>query len=320
MKGDCLKLLSAYRGRRLSAVITDPPGAKGMAKWDSLRGGVDAWIHWLAQRLEALRGICEPGAWLVCWAHPSTSWMTGCAIHRAGFLIEDKIALLNGQGRAPSRKRLAPGHEDWWLACAPGPRRALQLDLPAVVGTRRRHPRNVLVHPESPVAQRISAEGGTRKTGDHPGIRHSDKHRNTYSSFRGTANEKPAKGDAGSVLRYFPQLGHGDLALYGPRARHSERLLPSGKETKHPTAKSPEVMRWFVKLLDLSPGSLIGDPFCGSGAVLEAALSLGHDGWGCDLDKRWVAETLDRLSAYPISSTAVASPSVKSAVTGDHVK
>lgn len=77
--GDCLDLLR----KRASAgapvfdvILTDPPGAKNMAEWDSKRGGRDEWISWLAQRLRAARACARPGAWLCCWAHPSTTGWT----------------------------------------------------------------------------------------------------------------------------------------------------------------------------------------------------------------------------------------------------
>jgi len=44
-------------------------------------------------------------------------------------------------------------------------------------------------------------------------------------------------------------------------------------------------------------GEVVYDPFCGSGTTLLACEQLGRIGFGIELDPRYVAVTLERLSA-----------------------
>ena len=50
----------------------------------------------------------------------------------AGWTIQDKVVHLNAQGRQAHPSRLAPGHEDWWLATNGRPAFGLDLELPVV--------------------------------------------------------------------------------------------------------------------------------------------------------------------------------------------
>lgn len=299
LHGDCLTRLRQRRDnylatptpRRFDVVLTDPPGAKGMAEWDGKRGGRDAWISWLSDRLSFALDCSNPGAALCCWAHPSTTGWTQRAIEDAGWIIFDRVVHLNAQGRAASNGRLAPGCEDWWIAHAPGAEpRPLNLDLEVVTETvRRRKARSVVL--DDVAASLLDLAGGTRKSGSYSGRRSSDKHRNTYGKFRGTAEEKPIDGDVGGLSRFFP-------IVYAPKARFSERQLPDGTETKHPTAKSPTLIHWLLRLLNVRPDDLVADPFMGSGVVGEVAAAMGTDFWGCELEAEWYEEAQRRLAAY----------------------
>jgi DNA modification methylase len=63
----------------------------------------------------------------------------------------------------------------------------------------------------------------------------------------------------------------------------------------HPTMKPVELITRMVANSS-RPGELIYDPFCGSGSTILAAHQLGRIGFGCELDPRYVAVELERLS------------------------
>jgi site-specific DNA-methyltransferase (adenine-specific) len=52
----------------------------------------------------------------------------------------------------------------------------------------------------------------------------------------------------------------------------------------HPTQKPVALMAWCLKLLRLPPGSLILDPYAGSGSTLIACRKAGHRAIGIELD------------------------------------
>lgn len=98
--GDCLDVLRAMPDASVSSLVTDPPaGIAFMSRdWDSDRGGRDAWVGWLAERMrEALR-VLTPGAHALIWALPRTSHWTAWALQDAGFEIRDCITHLFGTG------------------------------------------------------------------------------------------------------------------------------------------------------------------------------------------------------------------------------
>lgn len=108
-------------------------------------------------------------------------------------------------------------------------------------------------------------------------------------------------------------LGRGDyhhrheLVLYGwlPNGAHyfiADRRLDSVFEIDrpqaspyHPTTKPLELMARLV-MNSSKKGDVVYDPFCGAGTTLLACEQLGRFGFGVELDPRYVAVTLERLS------------------------
>ena len=55
-------------------------------------------------------------------------------------------------------------------------------------------------------------------------------------------------------------------------------------ENAHPTVKPTSLMRWLVKLVSMPEGSVILDPFCGSGSTGVACAYEGQSFIGCEMD------------------------------------
>lgn len=64
----------------------------------------------------------------------------------------------------------------------------------------------------------------------------------------------------------------------------------------HPAEKPVEVPRFAINASGRPAGAVVVDPFTGSGTTGEAALSLGCDFLGCELDARWVAVARERCA------------------------
>lgn len=56
---------------------------------------------------------------------------------------------------------------------------------------------------------------------------------------------------------------------------------------QHVTVKPLDLMRYLIRLV-VRPGSLIFEPFAGSGTTLQAAAMEGVNAVGCELDKRYI--------------------------------
>ena len=65
----------------------------------------------------------------------------------------------------------------------------------------------------------------------------------------------------------------------------------------HPTVKPIELMKYLIKLIT-PPGGKVLDPFNGSGSTGCAAVELGHEYIGCELDPNYVEIAKKRIEAW----------------------
>jgi len=70
----------------------------------------------------------------------------------------------------------------------------------------------------------------------------------------------------------------------------------------HPTVKPVELMKYLIQLVT-PPNSTVLDPFCGSGSTGMAAVELGHDFIGCELDPNYVDIAKARIAAWNTDGT-----------------
>lgn len=353
-RGDCLEWLRTLGDASVDAVVTDPPAGIGFLgkQWDGARGGRDAWVGWLAERLAECLRVARPGARMLCWSIPRTSHWTATAIEDSGWTIEDRIAHIFGQGFPKAKSKLKPAVEDWWLARKPS-ERVTPLNIDAcrvpIVGPVDpvRESYNVpgsgkagysggftgtpsgasVPHPDSP---RHDARGrwpanlafshlpgcrevGTRRVkGSHPvgtprdgletvaawecaggcpvamldgqagplrpGGMKAGTERKGDGGYRGrfgkVATAVDCPGDPGCASRFF----------YCAKASRKDR----GPDNRHPTVKSTSLMSWLIRLV-AGRGDLILDPFAGSGTTGVAAVQLGMDFLGCEIDETYHA-------------------------------
>ena len=65
----------------------------------------------------------------------------------------------------------------------------------------------------------------------------------------------------------------------------------------HPTVKPVELMKYLIKLVT-PPNGIVLDPFNGSGSTGMAAVELGHEYIGCELDEKYVEIAKKRIEAW----------------------
>jgi DNA modification methylase len=70
-----------------------------------------------------------------------------------------------------------------------------------------------------------------------------------------------------------------------------------GTGNTHPTVKPVELMKYLVKLVT-PPGGRVLDPFNGSGSTGMAAVELGYEYVGCELDPNYVEIANKRIAAW----------------------
>jgi DNA modification methylase len=89
--------------------------------------------------------------------------------------------------------------------------------------------------------------------------------------------------------------------FYCPKVSRRERHIgfddPDTQGNNHPTVKPIELMKYLIKLIT-PPGGTVLDPFNGSGSTGCAAVELGFNYIGCELDPAYVEIANKRIAAW----------------------
>ena len=280
----------------------------------------DHFIAWLAGILTECRRIMKPGAYGWVWAIPRTSHWTAMACEDAGFTVRDVMTHVFGTGFPKSRALLKPAAEHWILVKAPGELRELRIEENRIgteiggwgggaaggatwtsdncglakAGDARpvmgRWPANfALSHSDDCTDTCVEdcpvrlLDGQSLANGMHSAgvarVYETDRETEGATSIlSGTSVRKQGhKGDSGGVSRFF----------YVAKASTKERSAGLPDRNSHPTVKSVALMRHLIRLV-AAPGSLILDPFTGSGSTAVAALQEGCRFVGIEQDPQHV--------------------------------
>ena len=149
---------------------------------------------------------------------------------------------------------------------------------PAGVG---RFPAN-LIHDGSPEVLELFPESRGQQgavTGKEP----SEITRGIYGKFSGNRKKCVPRNDSGSAARFF----------YCAKASRSER----GEGNSHVTVKPLALMRYLVTLV-APPGSVVMDPFMGSGSTGVACVQTGHRFIGIEKEKEYFDIAKNRISEH----------------------
>jgi DNA modification methylase len=102
------------------------------------------------------------------------------------------------------------------------------------------------------------------------------------------------------LFGYVPgagRRGRGGEGWYGDNAQSSVFEVPKPRSNEeHPTMKPVELVASMLRN-SVPVGGIVYEPFSGSGTTLVAAESTGRIGHGIELDPKYVAVALERLSA-----------------------
>jgi DNA modification methylase len=98
---------------------------------------------------------------------------------------------------------------------------------------------------------------------------------------------------------WLPQTGN--IYIHGLKEEYRKWCEANNKTpnvgNNHPTVKPVELMKYLIKLIT-PPGGVVLDPFNGSGSTGMAAVELGFEYIGCELDPAYVAIAEQRIRAW----------------------
>ncbi|HWL87351.1 MAG TPA: site-specific DNA-methyltransferase [Polyangiaceae bacterium] len=280
--GDALDLARHVAAESADLAYLDPPFAVGVTfraraagakrdsgevayhdRWDSL----DAYLSWLEERLERVRGLLSPCATL--WLH-----LDQRAVHeakvacdrvfgRAAFLGE--IIWVPGNG---SKKRHGPGmSHQTLLLYTRGKDFVWNADDPEL---------------RAPFAATSLSMHFTR------------------TDERGRAFRERTLG--GKTYRYYADEGRALGSVWTDCPAMVANTPLRKESTGYPTQKPLKLLERIVRASSVE-GSLVLDPFCGSGTTLQAAARLGRRAVGCDTSELAIATARERLERANIPVT-----------------
>lgn len=93
--------------------------------------------------------------------------------------------------------------------------------------------------------------------------------------------------DSGSAARFFKECRFNEDEKrfhYTSKADAKDRA-----DSKHPTVKPTDLMRWLIRLITPSGGTVL-DPFCGTGSTLIAADQLQFSAVGIEQDEQYAID------------------------------
>jgi len=333
-QGDCIQIMrDKLAENSIDAIVCDPPYGIGFLgrKWDVSVPG-EEWAR------ECLR-VLKPGGHLVAFAATRTVHRLGVAVEEAGFELRDMVAWQNYQG-FPKSLNFSESMPDedakkwngFGTALKPAFEPALLARKP-LIGTVAA---NVLEHGTGA----LNIDGCRYAYGDpawpgpgdnnwpssrsyapgemQPG--HIGKTQNTGPAPDGRwpANiyvcPKPSRAERERGCERLPgrtgaeavDRNEGTAGLDNPRAgagRTADQV-----KNYHPTVKPIGVMRWLCRLVGGQKGSVILDPFMGSGTTGIAAISEGFRFMGLeqnaeymDIAEARILDTVGPLFAGQIS-------------------
>jgi site-specific DNA-methyltransferase (adenine-specific) len=142
-----------------------------------------------------------------------------------------------------------------------------------------RFPANIILDEEA--GRMLDEQSGISKGSSKP-RKNKDTGRICYGDYKTIVTQNDTWGDSGGASRFF----------YCAKASKKER----GEGNNHPTVKPIKLMEYLIKLIT-PPNGIVLDPFFGSGTTGIAAVNLGFNYIGIELDEQYVEIARRRIDA-----------------------
>jgi site-specific DNA-methyltransferase (adenine-specific) len=281
---------------------------RSVIKWDTSRGGREAWVEWFRIRAAEMLRVCKPGAFGMIWSHQRTTHWTGWALEQAGWEMHGQAYHLYGQGMGRNDD-LKPAVEPWWIIRKPLSETS-ELKNIERWGVGRLHieacrvPRH---RGDVPGWHKSGSKGSKGYLGtstfrirdmsaEEITERCGQKDRWPSSLFLGEQGDEWLESERAGASRFFPKI-----AFYVPKPTRQEReagcedlpdrtlsrLNPGGLSNEprfapiqvknnHSAVKPIELCRFLTRLIT-PPGGRVLDPFAGSGSIGCAAVTEGFN-------------------------------------------
>lgn len=304
-QGDCRDIMRTLPADHFDAIITDPPyGITFLGeKWDTATPtGFQSWAQSWGE--EALR-VIKPGGYLLAFSATRTYHRLTSGLEDAGFEVRDCMAWIRADGKPAGVDLSASFDREARVLDQREGRTIERFDTSKTATDFSNYKLQTSGAPVTDEAKAWEGWGIGLKPAWEPivVVRRPLEGRlvdNVRAYGTGAMNIRAGM-DAVNGL-YPPNLLMGEQAIaaaveqgapdhvwpvfrYQPKAPKRERPIVGG--VQHVTVKPLELMRYLIRLV-VRPGSLILEPFAGSGTTLQAAAMENTRAVGCELDDRYI--------------------------------
>ena len=286
VNADCIEHLKTIEDNYFDSVVTDPPYhltsiAKRFTNSTEAKYGKDGSFQRLTKGFvghewdggdiafttdlwkEVYRTI-KPGSVLLAFAATRNYHRMAVAIEDSGFEIFDMINWIYGSGFPKRKNLLKPAHE--------------------------------------PI---VMARKGVNKDLNLDECRVGDEEIDTSKNRRNTQAEQIFKGgwtgkEGGEIVkgRWPANVIHDGLEEEWAKYFYCSKASKKEKgDTKHPTVKPLELMRYLVKLITPKDGIVL-DPFAGTGTTGEACTLEGRNYYLIEKTKEYISDIENRINKY----------------------
>jgi len=298
LQGDNRLTLKTIADNSIDAIVTDPPyGIDFLGKsWDANTGALETYQ-------ECLR-VLKPGGHILAFSAARTYHHLAVTLEQAGFEIRDQIMWIYSSGFPKSQDigksiqrsnkneepndwlgwgtALKPAHEP--IALARKPMRGSIKDNVLKWGTGALNIDATRVNngdweprfPSNVIGEILQAD--YQKYFYCPKVSRKERH----SGFDTTNIATNPNGMWDDGVQFQNQQAFSGATEKG---------------NNHPTVKPIELMKYLIKLIT-PPGGIVLDPFNGSGSTGCAAVELGFEYIGCELDPAYVEIAKKRIEAW----------------------
>ena len=305
---DCVKFSDEYDGELFDAVVTDPPyGIEYLGNsWDSYKNCV-------AFKEETWRSISKtlkPGGYLLIFGASKTFHRLTCAVEDSGLKIKDVLMWLYGQGM-PKSQNMGKKNSDWegW---GTGLKPCYE---PILLAQKPIEEKTIIKNLEKHGVGAINIEESRLDSGRWPGnVIHdgSDEVEEQFAKFGERGNgwsrnygveDYQGRQYGGGVFggggyigeTTYCDEGTASRFFYSTKSSVKERTHNRTVENNHPTVKNLELMKYLIKLITPTGGTVY-DPFAGSGTTLIAAKDIGFNSVGVEMSEEYCEIIKNRIS------------------------
>lgn len=314
IQGDNRVALKTLVDNSIDAIVTDPPyGIDFLGKaWDANTGALETYQ-------ECLR-VLKPGGHILAFSAARTYHHLAVTLEQAGFEIRDQIMWIYSSGFPKAQKvegfegwkngALKPAHEPIALARKPTKLSieknmhlhgvgALNIDATRIPSETLTYPANGMNRLEFNQAtpKKWTGETKTNDQGRFPSNVIGEILQEDYQKYFYCPKVSRKERHIGFDTRQIPTNPNG---MWDNGVQFQNQQAFSGNTEKgnnHPTVKPVELMKYLIKLIT-PPGGTVLDPFNGSGTTGMAAVELGYDYVGIELDPAYVKIAETRIAAW----------------------